>query len=191
MKANHAHAEPTKQVGIWIRVSTEEQAQGDSPKHHEARARHYAAAKGWNVHGVYDLAGVSGKAVMEHPETKRMMEDVRQGRISGLIFSKLARLTRNARELMDFSDFFREHNADLVSLQENIDTGTPSGRLSSEQIMAEARDLDSRWPKMNHDERRRIVELLVKNVVIGNGDITLNLCYLPSFEVMTNKQRIV
>jgi len=30
---------------------------------------------------------------------------------------------------MDFSDFFRQHNADLVSLQENIDTSTPSGRL--------------------------------------------------------------
>jgi site-specific DNA recombinase len=30
---------------------------------------------------------------------------------------------------MDFADIFREHNADLVSLQENIDTGTPSGRL--------------------------------------------------------------
>ena len=116
-------------IGIWIRVSTDDQAQGDSPKHHEIRARHYAAAKGWVVQEVYDLAGVSGKTVMEHPETKRMMEDVRRGHITSLIFSKLARLTRNARELMDFSDFFRQHNADLVSLQENIDTGTPSGRL--------------------------------------------------------------
>jgi site-specific DNA recombinase len=58
-----------------------------------------------------------------------MLADVRRGHITGLIFSKLARLTRNARELMDFSDIFREQNADLVSLQENIDTGTPSGRL--------------------------------------------------------------
>ena len=118
-----------KRVGLWIRVSTEDQAAGDSPAHHEARARHYAAAREWTVVEVYDLAGVSGKAVMEHPEAKRMMEDVRRGHISALMFSKLARLTRNARELMDFSDFFREHNADLVSLQENIDTSTPSGRL--------------------------------------------------------------
>jgi len=129
MKDKFAHVEPTKNVGIWIRVSTEEQAQGDSPKHHESRARHAAAAKGWNVREVYDLAGVSGKAVSEHPETKRMLEDVRRGHITGLIFSKLARLTRNARELMDFSDYFREHNADLISLQEDINTGTPSGRL--------------------------------------------------------------
>ncbi len=58
-----------------------------------------------------------------------MMEDIKKGHITGLIFSKLARLTRNARELMDFSDFFRKHDADLISLQENIDTSTPSGRL--------------------------------------------------------------
>ena len=129
MKENSSSKELPKQIGIWIRVSTEDQAQGDSPKHHEMRARHYAAAKGWIVREIYDLAGVSGKSVIEHPETKRMLEDVRRGNISALIFSKLARLTRNARELMDFSDYFRQHNADLISLQENIDTGTPSGRL--------------------------------------------------------------
>jgi len=138
MKAKSALIAPAKSVGIWIRVSTEDQAQGDSPKHHETRARHYAEAKGWIVHEVYDLAGVSGKTVMEHPETKRMMEDVRRGHITGLIFSKLARLARNARELMDFSDYFREHNADLISLQENVDTGTPSGRLFYNMVAAMA-----------------------------------------------------
>lgn len=129
MKTSDSTPEHGKSVGIWIRVSTEDQAQGDSPAHHEARARHYAASKGWTIEEVYDLAGVSGKSVMEHPESKRMLEDIRRGHISALLFSKLARLTRNARELMDFSDFFRQHNADLVSLQENIDTSTPSGRL--------------------------------------------------------------
>src|ERR1700761_6841345 len=119
MKSPDPIPEHGKPVGIWIRVSTEDQAKGDSPSHHEARARHYAAAKGWGVREVYDLAGVSGKSVMEHPETKRMLADIRSGHISGLLFSKLARLTRNAKELMDFSDMFREHGADLISLQEN------------------------------------------------------------------------
>lgn len=129
MKENCVQPEPAKRIGIWIRVSTDDQAKGDSPKHHEARARQYADLKGWTVCEVYDLAGVSGKAVMEHPEAKRMLVDIRRGHISGLVFSKLARLTRNARELMDFSDIFRQHNADLISLQENIDTSTPAGRL--------------------------------------------------------------
>jgi len=118
-----------KNVGIWIRVSTEDQAQGDSPQHHEERAKAYAKSRGWNVKEVYDLAGQSGKAVMQHPEAKRMMKDIENGHITGLIFSKLARLSRNRRELEDFSDFFNKHQADLISLSEAIDTSTAGGRM--------------------------------------------------------------
>ena len=118
-----------KAVGIWIRVSTEDQAKGESPEHHEERARAYAKSRGWQVKEVYDLAGQSGKAVMQHPEAKRMMKDIERGHITGLVFSKLARLSRNRRELEDFSDYFRKHDADLISLSESIDTSTAGGRM--------------------------------------------------------------
>src|SRR5579872_1318983 len=118
-----------KPIGIWIRVSTEDQAQGESPEHHLERARAYAAARGWIVKEVYDLAGQSGKAVMNHPEAKRMMEDVKRGYIKALVFSKLARLSRNLREVQDFGDFFQRQQADLISLSEAIDTTTAGGRM--------------------------------------------------------------
>lgn len=118
-----------KSVGIWIRVSTEMQAHGDSPLHHEARAREYALQKGWTVEKIYRLEAISGKTIIQQPEAKRMLKDIQDGVISGLIISKFARLVRNTRELLELSDWFVENRADLISLDEPINTTTSSGRL--------------------------------------------------------------
>ena len=65
-----------KRVGIWVRVSTEDQVRGESPDHHERRARLYAESKGWKVMTIFQLDAVSGKSVMDLPETQRMLEEI-------------------------------------------------------------------------------------------------------------------
>ena len=65
-----------------------------------------------------------------------------------------------------------EAEADLLKVE----------RLSTEQIMSEARDLAARWPNMPPASRRNIVEMLVKDITVGQGEISLNLYYAPSLE---------
>jgi site-specific DNA recombinase len=128
----------SKPIGIWLRVSTEDQVRGESLEVHEKRARSYAESKDWEVAEVYRLEAVSGKRVSDHPEARRMLADIKRGHITGLIFSKLARLSRNNRELLDFSEAFQASGADLISLAENIDTSSPAGRMFFNMLAAMA-----------------------------------------------------
>jgi site-specific DNA recombinase len=117
-------------VGLFIRVSTLDQVNNtDSVETHIERGKLYAQSREWNVAKVYNLAGVSGKSTIKHSQTKQMFEDIRSGKIEGVIISSLSRLARNTSELLEYSKFFEDHNASLISINESLDTSTSGGKF--------------------------------------------------------------
>jgi len=96
-----------------------------------------------------------------------------------------------------FKDLYQPIDARKKQLEEEVPRAEAEADLlridglSSEYIMAEAEDLKHAWPDMSVAERRNVVELLVKKIVVGKDEIDISLCYVPSFKEMANRQRMV
>ena len=86
-----------KQVFLYIRVSTEEQAiHGLSIAAQSAALEQWAQDYGHNVVGTYIDAGISArKPAKKRPELQRLLADVQAGKGELIVFTKLDRWFRN------------------------------------------------------------------------------------------------
>ena len=62
---------------------------------------------------------------------------------------------------------------------------------SAETIKADALELYANWPKMTPEQKREIVEMLVKSIVVSDEDVVLNLCYQNSSKILTEEQHML
>ena len=72
-------------TGIYVRVSTEEQArEGYSIRAQEEKLRTYAGLKDWHIYSVYADEGISGKNIEERPAIGIILKSTSRGsRCSG------------------------------------------------------------------------------------------------------------
>ena len=77
------------------------------------------------------------------------------------------------------SDRQKQVGAELPELQAELDV-LKIHYLSSDQIIADAKDLYSRWSELSSEDKRSIVEAITESIVIGDGEISINLCYMPA-----------
>ena len=115
-----------KPVGIWMRAEAEAgSAERAVPCDEERRARDFASARGWVVLEVYRASTVASADA----ELGRLQADVARRHVTGLIVPRLAWLAASRRALLAIAGPFRAVGADLVALQEGIDTTAPDGRF--------------------------------------------------------------
>ena len=70
---------------------------------------------------------VSGKNMNGRPQLKALLDYVREGDV--IYVADLSRLARNTRDLLQLIEDLTEKGIGLVSLKENIDTSTATGKL--------------------------------------------------------------
>ena len=124
-------------VGIYARVSTDIQAkEGDSIQAQLSALREYAKKNGYEVVGEYIDDGISGTLLNERDELQRMLDDVRDGKIDLLIFTKLDRYFRNLKHYLNTQEVLDKYNVPWIAIWENYETRTPQGRLMVNQMLS-------------------------------------------------------
>lgn len=131
-----------KQVFLYIRVSTEEQAiHGLSIAAQSAALEQWAQDYGHNVVGTYIDAGISArKPAKKRPELQRLLADVQAGKGELIVFTKLDRWFRNISEYYKVQEVLERHHVDWRTIHEDYDTSTASGRLKINIMLSVAQD---------------------------------------------------
>ena len=76
---------------------------------------------------VFEDEGFSGGNT-QRPQFQAMMREIRAGKIQGVICYRLDRISRNVLDFAEMQKEFGEHGVDFISLRDNFDTTTPTGR---------------------------------------------------------------
>ncbi|MBL7545956.1 MAG: recombinase family protein [Bdellovibrionaceae bacterium] len=126
-----------KRVGIYIRVSTEEQAriQDSSLVSQKNRLIEYVEfqnkreANWGTLVEIYCDEGKSAKNMKGRSEFLRMLTDVKTGRINLVDATELSRLNRNIKDFCEVWELLKDRKASFVTLRENFDTTTASGEM--------------------------------------------------------------
>ena len=122
-------------VAIYARVSTSNHGQDIGMQTRELRE--YCDRRGLEITGEYLDSGVSG-AKDSRPELNRLMADAKQRRFDTVCVWKMDRFGRSLRHLVNALADLESLGVSFVSLKDNLDLSTPSGRLMFQIIGAMA-----------------------------------------------------
>ena len=113
-------------VAIYARVSTTNHGQDVTLQRRELRQ--FAEARGWTMVGTYIDDGVSG-AKDSRPELNRLMADAHKRCFDVVAVWRFDRFARSVSHLLRALETFSALGIAFVSLSEQMDTTTPTGKM--------------------------------------------------------------
>ncbi len=123
-------------IAIYARISTSNRGQDISLQTTELQQ--FAQARGWQIADCYVNEGISGTRE-KRPELDRLVADAHRRKFDVLLCWKLDRLGRSLRHLVNLLAELESLGIAFVSLRDNLDLTTPTGRLMFQVIGGDGR----------------------------------------------------
>ena len=140
-RPDHARAGLTLRCAIYTRKSSDdglEQEFNSLDAQREACEAYIVSQRhaGWvALSDMYDDGSLSG-GTMERPALKRLLEDIKTGKVQIIVVYKVDRLTRSLADFAKIVDVFDAHNASFVSVTQQFNTTTSMGRLTLNMLLS-------------------------------------------------------
>ena len=201
-----------KKCGLYMRVSTEDQArEGFSLPEQKERLEAFCKFKGYEIIDYYEDAGISAKTGNHRPEFERLKYDIKAKRINTIIALKLDRITRSIYDWENLMTFLDENNAYLDCVNDEINTTSANGKMISRLLMSVSQNEIERTSertkvglagaiKQGHiphkeplgykrEDKKLVIDYSTKNVVIRIFDMYYNgLSYKKISNVLNEEQ---
>ena len=120
-----AGADLDRRAVLYSRVSTNN---GQDPEIQSREIREYCLRRGWALVGEYVDVGISG-AKERRPQLDRLVADAHKRRFEVVVVWKFDRFARSVSHLLRALETFRALGVEFVSLSEQVDTSSATGKM--------------------------------------------------------------
>jgi site-specific DNA recombinase len=120
-------------AAIYARTSSTSQTHGYSLEQQVRQSIQRCRQRGWEVTFIYRDEAESGGNT-DRPMFQTMLQVAKQQAFDVIVFWRLDRFSRSLIHAVQLEEDLREHDVELYSVTEQIDTTTPTGRFNFRNI---------------------------------------------------------
>ena len=189
--------EEKKKCGLYLRVSTEDQArEGFSLPEQRERLESFCKFKGYEIIDYYEDAGISAKTGNYRPEFERLKNDIKAKKVNTIVALKLDRITRSIYDWENLMTFLDENDAYLDCVNDEINTTSANGKMISRLLMSVSQNEIERTSERTkiglagaiksghiphvaplgykHEDKRLVIDYSTKDIVVRIYDLYYN-----------------
>ena len=204
--------ENKKKCGLYLRVSTEDQArEGFSLPEQKERLEMFCKFKNYEIIDYYEDAGISAKTGNYRPEFERLKEDIKAKKVNTIVALKLDRITRSIYDWENLMTFLDENDAYLDCVNDEINTTNANGKMISRLLMSVSQNEIERTSERTkiglagaiksghiphiaplgykHEDKKLVIDYATKDIVVRIFDLYYNgYSYKKISNILNNEQ---